>query len=459
MDRVFDVAVVGSGSAGTQAAFLVRADGRSVAIIDERPFGGTCALRGCDPKKVLVYAASVIDQTQRLAKHGVTTEARLDWAALVRFKRTFTDPVPDERRRSYEEAGIAALQAHARFDDEQTLNTDGERLCASHIVIASGAQETHVADGDEQLLTSEQFLELAELPESLLFVGGGYVAFEFAHVAARAGSQVTILHNDAHPLAGFDADIVERLIAESREIGIAIELETPVARIESGSGGIIAHVKDDPTRTFRAGGGVLAAGRKPNLDGLALDRGGIERTKKGVKVSEYLQSTSNANVYAAGDAADAGGLPLTPVAGYTGEIAAHNIVHGNSRTTDFHGLPTMVYTIPPLGGVGLTETQARERGLAIDVHAGDMTRWYSTRYVAGRAAYYKLVLEKTTGKLLGATVLGPHAEEQINVLALAIRYGLDARSIKDAFFAYPTGSSDLAYFSQNAACGHLLAWR
>lgn len=450
MDRSFDVAVVGSGSAGTQAALLARANGRSVAVIDERPFGGTCALRGCDPKKVLVYAASVVDDTQRLAKRGIIeAPAGLQWAALMRFKRTFTEPVPAQRARSYEDAGIVSMHGHAQFTDPQTLAVEGDRVRAQHVIIATGAREVHVAPGDDALLTSEDFLDLEELPESLLFVGGGYIAFEFAHVAARAGARVTILHNDAHPLAGFDPDIVDRLVAESRAAGIEIELNAPVIRVERTAGGVTAYVKhENGERAYTAKAGVLAAGRKPNLEGLALESAGVERTKKGVKVNEFLQSVSNPHVYAAGDAADAGALPLTPVAGDTGEIAAHNIVHANTRKGDFRGLASMVYTIPPLGSVGLTEAQAHERGMTVDVHAGDMTEWYSTRHVAGRAGFYKLLLEKNTGKLLGAAIFGPHAEEQINVLALAIRHALDARAVADALFAYPTGASDLQYLVQ-----------
>lgn len=447
MERSFEVVVVGSGSAGTQVALAAREHGRSVAIVDERPFGGTCALRGCDPKKVLVYAARVIDEGQRLAELRILdTPPKLRWAQLMEFKRTFTDPVPAQRLHRYEAAGIAAIRGRARFEDAQTLAVGEDLLHAQHIVVASGAEELHVAEGDDRLLTSETFMELEEMPESLLFVGGGYIAFEFAHVAARAGAKVTIVHNGAHPLSGFDPDVVDRLVSQSRAAGIDIHLETTVVSVERDGNGIAARAtQNGEERVFRARAGVLAAGRAPNLEHLACDRGGVERTKKGVKVNEFLQSVSNPHVYAAGDAADAGGMPLTPVAGYTGEIAAHNLLGGNTRTADFHGMASIVYSIPALGSAGLTQAQARERELDIDVHAGDMTQWYSTRHVAGRAAFYKTVTEKRTGKILGATVFGPHAEEQINVLALAIRRSLDAGAIADALFAYPTGSSDLEY--------------
>lgn len=444
MEQSFDVAVIGSGSAGTQAALTARKAGRSVAIIDERQYGGTCALRGCDPKKVLVHAARVVEQTNRLYELGVLdAAAHISWPQLMRFKRTFTDPVSGQREQTYREAGITMLHGRASFADKQNLFVGQDTIHASHIVIASGAQEVHVAHGDDALLTSETFMELEQLPESLLFVGGGYIAFEFAHVAACAGASVTILHKDKQPLQGFDPDVVDRLVELSRAAGITIHLDAAVDDVRRDPDGVTVHTHDG--QTFRAADGVLSAGRSPDLEHLALDRAGVERTKKGVKVNEFLQSEGNAHVYAAGDAADAGGLPLTPVAGYSGEIAAHNIVNGNTRRPDFHGLVTMAYTIPPLGSVGLTEAQAREQQMNIEVRTGDMTQWYSTRHVASRGAFYKVVLEKPTQQILGATILGPHAEEQINVLALAIRNSLDASSVADALYAYPTGSSDLEY--------------
>lgn len=447
MERAFDLIVVGTGSAGTSAALAARERGWSVAIVDERPFGGTCVLRGCDPKKVLVAAARVVEDGRRWADLGVIDRApALNWNRLMRFKHTFTDSVPEQRTTKFESAGIVPFHGRARFEDVRTLRVDEESLRGKRILIASGAKERHVAQGDDCLLTSETFLDLETLPASLLFVGGGYIAFEFAHVAARAGAQVTILHSDAHPLPGFDAEVVEQLIAVTREIGIHVVLGSQVTAITQEPDGVVATATHDGAeRSFRAEKGVLAAGRVPDLEDLGLESAGIEWTKKGVRVNAFLQSVSNPNVYAAGDAADGGGLPLTPVAGYEGEIAAANILDGNARTADFRGLASMAYTVPPLATVGLTEAKARERAINIDVRSGDMKDWYSTRHLAGRAAFYKVVLERDTGKVLGATLLGPQAEEQINVLALAIRNGLSGEAIAATLFAYPTGSSDLEY--------------
>lgn len=446
-ERRVDVAIIGSGSAGTNVATAVAARGKSAIVIDDRPLGGTCALRGCDPKKVFVAAARVIDDVRRYGALGVITgEPHLQWDALQRFKRTFTDPVPEQRAKTYDDAGIAHVFGTARFEDEQTLRVGNERIHAQHIVVASGARERHVADGDDLLLTSEQFLDLEHLPPSLLFVGGGYIAFEFAHVAARAGSRVTVLHNDAHPLHGFDGDAVQRLLTTSAEAGIDVHLRTPVEYIGHDVRGIFVETSGAHAQTFVAHSGVLTAGRVANIDDLDLLAGNVERTPKGIRVNEFLQSVSNPHVYAAGDCADGGGVPLTPTAAYEGDIAATNILDGNTRRVDLHGLATIVYTMPPLASVGLSLDRARERGIDVDVHEGDMGTWYETRHVAAHTGYYKVLVDKTNGTIVGATIFGPHAEEQINVLALAIRTSLTAAAVGDALFAYPTASSDLSYF-------------
>lgn len=445
--REVDLVVVGTGSAGTSAAAEVRKHGWSVAVVDSRPYGGTCALRGCDPKKVLVHAARVIEDARQLRALGVLDAApAIRWPELMRFKRSFTNPVSAEREREFASQGIEMLHGRARFEDPQTLAVDAERIRFNYAMIAAGAVPRRVAPGDEALLSSEQFLDMEELPQSLLFAGGGYIAFEFAHVAARAGSEVTILHRGDRVLEGFDGDVVDRLVQATREIGIRLELRCEVTGVERDGSGVVIHAKQDGAeRAFRAAAGVLAAGRVPDIEDLALEAAGVEQSHKGVKVDAHLRSTGNPRIFAAGDAADGGGLPLTPVASYEGTVAARNMLQKDSAVLDFTGLVTMVYAIPALGSVGLTEAQAKARGLEFDVHSGDMTSWYSSRHVAARAAYYKTVVEKGSGNLLGATIFGPHAEEQLNVLALALRAGTGTSQIEQTLFGYPTGSSDFSY--------------
>lgn len=442
--RTYDVAVIGSGTAGTTVATAVRKGGRSVVVIDDRPLGGTCALRGCDPKKIFVAAARAVADAQRWHRIGVMPAVpTLDWARLQAFKRTFTDPVPEQRAKTYDDAGIERIAGRARFVGERALDVDGERIEAASIVIATGARERRVASGDDALLTSDDFLNLEALPESLIFVGAGYIAFEFAHVAARGGSRVTIVHDNDRPLPEFDADAVDRLVAATREAGIEVRLNAPVHGVRTVDGGIAA-VTD--AGTFRAAHGVLSAGRVAAIDELALEAAKVDRTEKGIRVNAHLQSASNPHVYAAGDCADGGGMPLTPTAALEGSVVAANILDGKMRTADLRGLASICFAIPPLASVGLSQEQANERGLDVEVRDGDTSEWYSTRHLAAKTGYYKVVTAKPSGAILGATILGPHAEEQVNVLSLAIRHALSGNDLEEALFAYPTGSSDFEYF-------------
>lgn len=447
MARDFDVVVIGTGSAGTGAAKACRSKGLSVAIIDDRPFGGTCALRGCDPKKVLVGAAELADWSRRMHELGVATEQlHIDWPALMRFKRTFTDPVPAQRERTYADAGIAAFHGGARFVGATSLQVDGEVLDAKYVVIASGALPVplHIP-GEEHVVTSTQFLELDRLPSRILFLGGGYVSFEFAHIAVRAGASVQIVDRNERPLQGFDADLVARLVALSEERGIKVRTQTDVIAVEKRDDELLVRARcGGAEESFPAEMVVHGGGRAPALDQLQLALAGIERTQRGVKVNEYLQSTSNPAVYAAGDAADAGGLPLTPVAGIEGEVAAENIVNGNRRVVDFEGLVSIVYTTPALASVGLSEAQAEERRISYRCSSGDSSQWYTSRRV-NSSSYFKILTDERSSQVIGAHLLGPHVEELANLFSLMIREKIPVENVKAAPFGYPTAASDLEY--------------
>jgi glutathione reductase (NADPH) len=444
MHRSFDLVVIGTGSAATSVAGLCREAGWSVAVVDSRPFGGTCVLRGCDPKKVLVGAADLLDWVRRMRGKGVVApDARIDWTELMHFKRTFTDPIPKAREEWCASVGIAAFHGRARFTGANVVTVEGETLEGRHVVVASGARPATLGIPGEELLTySDAFLELDRLPRDILFVGGGYIAFEFAHLAARAGAQARILHRGRRPLELFDPDLVERLLAHTRSLGIGVELETPVEAIEGEEGRLVVR---SGSRQFQAEMVVHAAGRVPDLDDLDLARAGVEREKRGVKVNEYLQSVSNPGVYAAGDAAAGGGAPLTPVAGYHARIVAANLLNGNTRKPDYAGMASVVYAIPPLATVGLQEAEARQRGLRFDVHQGDSSRWYSSRRVNEACSGFKMLVEQGSGRVLGAHLLGDAAPEHINLFALAVRFGLRAADLKDTLFAYPTHASDTQY--------------
>lgn len=449
MIRKFDVVVIGTGSAASTVASRCRKAGRQVAIVDSRPFGGACALRGCDPKKVLVGAAEVIDWNRRMQGKGIRAEqTRVEWPELMRFKRSIIERVPKYREEGFSRSGIAAFHGRARFVGPTAIRVGEDVLEGQNVVVAAGAKPVDLKiSGAEHVATSEQFLELDDLPERIVFIGGGYISFEFAHVAARAGSRATILHRGPRPLVRFDPDLVDQLLGRTRDLGVDVQLQAEVRAIIGGPGRLkIRASTEGGEREFDADLVVHGAGRVPEIDDMDLPQAGVEwDPQRGVKVNEYLQSISNPAVYAAGDAAATEGPPLTPVAGYEGQIVADNLLEGNHRKPNYEGIASVVFTIPPLASVGLQERTARDRGLQFRMNHQNTSSWYSSRRVGEQCSGFKVLVDETSGGILGAQLLGPGAEETINIFALAIRKGLTAADLKGMLFAYPTHGSDVQY--------------
>src|ERR1700681_1490052 len=446
MSRQFDVIALGTGSAASAVASRCREAGWRVAIVDSRPFVGTCALRGCDPKKVLVGAAEAFDWARRMTGKGIqAAKLQIDWPELMRFKRSFTEPVPKRREDGFEKAGIAAFHGRARFTGPTTVQVGEETLEGRYVVIAVGEVPADLEiPGTEHLTTSDQFMELNELPRRILFIGGGYIAFEFAHVAALAGSRVTVLHRGPRPLALFDPDLVDQLVERTRELGIDVHLGTEATGIEKSPAQLtVKALASGETRSFQTDMVVHAAGRVPEIKDLNLDVAGIEWENRGVRVNEFLQSVSIPAVYAAGDAAASGGPPLAPVASYEGLIVAANLLKGDHQRPSYLGIPSVVFTIPPLAAVGLSERGARERNLKFRVKTEMTPTWYSSRRVAERYSGYKVLVEQDTDRILGAHILGSEAGEVINLFALAIRSGMRATNLRHMLLAYPTSGSNM----------------
>ena len=314
-----------------------------------------------------------------------------------------------------------------------------------YVVIAAGEIPADLEiPGAEHLTTSDQFLELDELPRRILFIGGGYIAFEFAHIAALAGSQVTILHRGSRPLALFDPDLVDQLVERTRELGIEVHLGTEAIGIEKSSGQLIVRaVACEKTGVFQTDMVMHAAGRVPEISDLNLDAAGIDWDTRGVRVNEFLQSVSIPAVYAAGDAAASGGSPLAPVASYEGLIVAANLLQGNHQRPNYLGIPSVVFAVPPLAAVGLTERGASEQKLKFKVKTEMTSAWYSSRRVAETYSGYKVLVEEGTDRILGAHILGSEAGEVINLFALAIRSRMRATDLKHMLFAYPTSGSNM----------------
>lgn len=447
MAKQYNLVVIGTGTAAMVAAMRVRSAGWSVAVVDFRPFGGTCALRGCDPKKMLVSGATAADHARRMQGKGIGGETRIAWPDLIAFKRGFTDPIPQKHERLYADKGIDSFHGQARFTGRNMLEVDGEPLEAEHILIASGAEPMKLGiPGEEHLIDNEQFLEMETLPRRIVLVGGGYIAFEFAHVARRAGAEITMLEMEEQVLREFDPDLVGWLVEKSREIGIDLRTSTAVKAVETNSGGFtVRALSDGQEQIVEADLVVHAAGRIPALDALDLDAGEVAHDKRRLKLNEFLQSVSNPAVYAAGDAAQMG-PPLTPVSSHDAKVVAANLLEGNHRKPDYRGVPSVAFTIPPIAAVGLSEAEARQQGLRLRVQSEKASDWFTARQAAEPTYGFKVLVDEDSDRVLGAHLIGPHADEVINVFALAIRHSLTTtEQLKTTMFAYPTGASDIGY--------------
>lgn len=446
MAKHYKLVVIGAGTAAMVAATRVRAAGWSVAIIDSRPFGGTCALRGCDPKKMLVGAAQAVDHVRRMQPNGLTGDVEIDWPRLMAFKRSFTDPVPEKHARRYAEKGIDTYRGAARFTSPTSLEVEGEQLQADRFLIASGAEPATLGiEGERHLVTNEGFLDLGELPKRIVLVGGGYIAAEFSHIAARAGSKVTILQHGERMLTPFEPELVDWLMEKYTDLGVEVRTGTNVNAIEQ-DGGIYRVLASEGERELAVEADLVvhAAGRVPALAALDLDAAGIAHDRGRLSLNEFLQSTSNQAVYAAGDAAQKG-PPLTPVSSHDAKVVAANLLEGNHAMPNYSGVPSVAFTIPPLASVGLTEAQAASKGLGFKVNSQRASDWYTARQSAEPIYGYKVVVDEQGVHVLGAHLVGPHADEVINVFTLAIRHGLTIDQLKTTMFAYPTGASDIGY--------------
>jgi len=442
----YDLIVIGAGMAGLASADKAAVAGWRVAIVDELPYGGTCALRGCDPKKILRRGAEIVDAARLLHGKGIDGNGlAINWADLMKHKSGFTDPVPDNAERGLAAHGVETLHGTAVFTGTNTLEIDGAPFEARQFLIATGAHPRPLEiPGDEHLIDSTDFLNLEPLPERIVFVGGGFVSFEFAHIAARAGARATILDRGARPLKGFDPDLVELLIQRGATAGVEVRRETTVRAVDPHESTFRVDVASGGERdTIETDLVVHGAGRVPQLAGLNLDAAKVAHGPKGVTVAEHLQSTTNPAVYAAGDAADTVGMPLTPVAVFEAKVATSNMLKNRTTVPDYDGVPTVVFTVPELARVGLLEADARARGIDIDVRYTDTSGWYSNYRVGETTAAVKILVDRATDRIVGAHMFGPEYGELINFCGLAMKLDLTTRQLKSMTAAYPTVGSDL----------------
>jgi glutathione reductase (NADPH) len=368
------------------------------------------------------------------------------WHELIAFKRTFTEPVPPMKEEHFARSGIDAYHGRARFLGPRSVEVGGEMLEGRFMLIAVGAVPMRLGiPGEEHVITSTEFLELDRLPRRIVLLGGGFIAAEFAHIAARAGAHLTVIEQLDRMLMPFDPDLVGWLMEKFHAVGIDVRLRTRVTAIERRADALsVRATSNGKSEVFEADLVVHAAGRVPDLDLLDPAAASVASEHGRLKLNEFLQSVSNPAVYAVGDAAMSG-PPLTPVSSHDAKVAAANMLNGNHQKPNYLGVPSVAFTIPPIASVGLSEKQARAKGIKFRMKHEKASDWYTARRVAETAYGFKVLIEEGSDRVIGAHLIGPHVDEVINIFALAIRNGLTAEDLKTTLFAYPKGASDISY--------------
>lgn len=444
MSTRYDAVVIGSGAAGGTVARALKAEGRTVAMIEGGDFGGTCALRGCEPKKVLAETAHAVARVRDMhARSGVRGDVSIHWPTLAALKQSYVDSVPPRAEASYEMSGIDLYYGRARFTGRDSVLVDGETLEAGHIVIATGSRpRTLKFPGADLLSTSDDFLNLKELPARIAFIGGGFISMEFSHIAAIAGAKATVAVRGDRCLKRFEIDLVRQLCTATSQLGVDVLYNAPPHSIERTADGLLLRLGPDGEQSVLADLVVHGAGRVPDLDGLDLAAAEISTQGGQLVLDEFLRTT-NPRVYAAGDAA--GRYQLTPTAVMEGRIVAANILGGDHRKPDYSIIPSATFTHPTLAGVGLTEEEAKAKGIAYEVKTATGLTWPELTRLGETHGGYKAIMEPAGGRLLGLHYLGEDAEEVVNVAALCMRQGLTVAKIMDMVWAYPSFGYTLRY--------------
>lgn len=447
MSNDYDVVILGAGNAGLAAAGAARSAGKRVLVVEAGEVGGVCPLRGCVPKKVLVAAAETLDAIARARTHEISVgPATLDWPRLIERKQSFVDGVPEEFKQSLTRRGIDLIRGRAKFSGAHEIAVGAARYAGRKIVVATGSTPRPLAiPGAEHLITSDDLLGLSSQPESIVFVGAGVIAFEFAHVLARAGTRVTMLEVAPRVLPALDVDAAERIAEVTQELGVEIHTGATLNHIEKRCDGYAIHHRVDGHKAVANGQTVAnGAGRIADLAGLDLLSAGITLSQGRIELDAFLRSIENPDVYFAGDAVP-GRPQLSPLATYEGRVVGHNLTHEALIPAEYGFQPAAVYTVPALATVGLSERDATEAGLDFEVRTHDMREWRSARTYGETAAWAKVLIENGSGRVLGAHLVGHGAEETIHTFALAIEKGFPASEIAARVYAYPTFHADLKF--------------
>ena len=440
----YDVFVIGSGIAGQTVAKACIKKGLSVAMADKREFGGTCAIRGCDPKKIMMQFADLLQHAKQLEASGIAELPKIKWKTVQKFKSQFTNPVPKSTEEDLSDLGIVLYHQSPKFISETEMMVEGKKVSAETFVIATGYVPRELQfDGAELLGTSDDILNLKKIPKSATFIGSGYVGMEFCYMLSTLGCKVTVLEVGDRALSQFDAFLVDKVIDELKKNGVKFIFNAETLSVKQGKKKIkIKYQHNGKTHKISNKAVFNTSGRVPATALLELDKANITADDTGVLVNDFLQSISHKNVYACGDVSSKS-LPLTPLSGLQGYIVAHNIINGNQKEFQEPLVPSVVFTQPNLASVGYSEAAAKARYKNVKVYQGDAIGWYNAKKEKAGAYAYKILANERTNEIVGAHLLSTEANETINVLATAINNGMTVDAFKKMIFTYPSYSNDL----------------
>ncbi len=438
----YDLFVIGAGSGGVRAARMSAGFGARVGVCEDMRVGGTCVMRGCVPKKLLVYGAHFHEEIEDAQAYGWSVDARsatIDWPRLIAKKDAELHRLEGVYHSILSNAGVELINGRGTLVDAHTIDVAGKTITADKILIATGGWPSMPKiPGIEHVITSNEALDIKDLPQRMIIVGGGYIAVEFAGVFNGAGVEVTEIIRAPNILRGFDEDVRNHLRTEMEKKGISIRTETVVDSIAKTANGY----------TVTANGGealetdlvMYATGRTPKTENLGLENLGIELDRaRAIVVDDHYQ-TSVDNIYAIGDVTNR--VNLTPVALAEGMALANKLFNNTPRSVDYDFIPSAVFSHPPIGSVGFTEDQAREKG-PIDVYVSTFKPMKHTLSGRDEKGLMKLIVEQKTDRVIGLHLVGPDTPEIAQGFAVAMKAGATKAHFDSTVGIHPTAAEEL----------------
>jgi len=438
----YDLLVIGAGSGGVRAARVAAAHGAKVAIAEEYRVGGTCVIRGCVPKKLLVYGAHFAEDLEDARRFGWELQgAKFDWSRLRDNVLAEVMRVSGLYTATLENHKVEVLHGRAVVTAPHSVRIADREVSAGVLLVASGARP-HVPSfpGHEHGITSNEAFHLERLPERIVITGGGYIANEFAGVFNELGSRVTLVNRSDQILRSYDQQIRDRLLQISMAKGIQFQFNATIERVDKHKDGVLdIHMKDGTT--LQAESLMFATGRLPNTDGLGLDAAGVALGDRGAVSVDQDHRSSCPSIYAVGDVTDR--VQLTPVAIREGQAFADTVFGNKPTRVDYDCIPSAVFSHPPLAGVGLTEAQARNVLGPIKVYISNFRPMKNALAERNERALYKMVVDEATDRIVGAHMIGPDAPEILQVVAVAVKAGMTKAQFDNCMAIHPTMAEEL----------------